>query len=193
MPPLDFGVDQKAFYHAYGAAMGQWSQIEYTLGNYFIHITGMDERLGRKVFFSARSFLGRIEMLEAAILFAKVVPSGREFLTGSILKVRKWASARNILAHEMHAIIMQQGRKDMYMAISPLDGKPIGIEAISRAGENFFWLGQALIQARGKKKLLREPELCRELPPLLPDDAFAEAPRLTELRQLLTRIAPAGE
>lgn len=190
MPPLDFGVDQKEFYHAYGSAMGQWSQIEYTLGDYFIHITGLEERLGRKVFFSARSFLGRVEMLEAAIPFAKVVPSGREFLTGTVLKVRKWASARNTLAHEMHAMIMQQGRKGVYMAISPLDGKPIGVEAITRAGDNFFWMGQALTVARGQKKLLKEPELCRELLPLLPDDAFAEAPRLIELRRLLARIGP---
>jgi hypothetical protein len=58
---------KREFSIVYGEAMAEWSSLEGQLFYWFQLVTGMNERLGRAIFFSARSFAARADMLAAAL------------------------------------------------------------------------------------------------------------------------------
>jgi hypothetical protein len=58
--------------YAYGEALLQWSRLEQYLFFWFEFVTGMEHMIARAVFYSARNFNGRSEMLEAALKHAKM-------------------------------------------------------------------------------------------------------------------------
>lgn len=58
------------FFFVYGLAMSQWADIERGLYYWFAGITGMKAGMSRAIFYGAKGFGSRAEMLEAAIAFA---------------------------------------------------------------------------------------------------------------------------
>jgi hypothetical protein len=49
-----------------------------------IRLSGMKETPGFAVFYSARSFQGRVDMVRALVEFARTIPAGRTFLTDAL-------------------------------------------------------------------------------------------------------------
>jgi hypothetical protein len=60
------------FHNAYGAVMTAWARVEGCLFYWFMSASGMEEPLARAIYFSAKSFMGRRDMLRAAIPFSRL-------------------------------------------------------------------------------------------------------------------------
>lgn len=189
MGPHDhFQEIQRDFYHAYGLAMSGWAEIENSFAAIFVTMTQIPAKTGRAIFYSAHSFVGRQDMFLAAVDHAKVVPDGREFLRGAMRHAREWSATRNTLAHEMHRVSPSEEPPIPKVEISSRHGSKIGTTQLETAAVNFFRFGQMLNRSQGRKLLVREPELCRELLRKLPKDALNNAEDPNGLSLLLTRI-----
>ena len=86
-----FSEDQRAFYHTYGLAMAFWAEVWADLGDHFMRIAGLPEKVGSPLYSSARSFLGRVDMLSAVVPPARTVPDGRKFLTRAVNIAKNWS------------------------------------------------------------------------------------------------------
>lgn len=190
-----------AFYLEYGRTLAQWAAIEARLSFWFEYVTKMPPPMASRIFYSARSFSGRSEMLEAAISQAKLPDAELEFIKEAVSKSIQYNSFRNQLAHgePVHLLTMgadrrpqlgewalQQGR-DRYSRTGPR----INIKALGTAAANFGELATLLDQALPTRRLFGDepsPEKClervRELPNR-PDSATPSRKQLARLRQPL--------
>lgn len=82
-----------------------WGQVESALCRIFGSITGMNSTLSRRVFYSARSFTGRTDMLKEAINCPTIQFSkDDEHLLKEAIKIaRQYSSVRNVIAHDIIA------------------------------------------------------------------------------------------
>ena len=88
------------FYPIYGLALGEWSRLENSLYFWFAHVTKMKHPIGRAIFFSAKSFASRAEMLEAAIEHQDNLSKHQlELIEEIIKKARKYSAFRNRITH----------------------------------------------------------------------------------------------
>jgi hypothetical protein len=186
----DFDARERAFYLAYGEAMAHWAELEHYLGNLFIILTGLAPDLGRSIFYSARSFLGRADMVTACIPFAKTLPQGMAFLDGVVKRARQYVPARNALAHDRHEIWSDwgEGGDTVRRQIKPLSGDAIAIGDLANAAFNFHYLAEILKVSIGRKKLVPEPELSLALLALLPVDPLASVEYRTKAEPLRSEL-----
>jgi hypothetical protein len=91
-------------YPIYGEAMLAWSNIEDTLCGWFHYLSGMGEPQARAVFFSARSFAGRADMLSALLSVPAGKPLVTDFVRDVLNKSLGYSQARNQLAHRVPVI-----------------------------------------------------------------------------------------
>jgi hypothetical protein len=87
------------FHNAYGAAMTAWARLEGVLFYWFMDATGFNEPIARAIFFSARNFTGRRDMLRASLPFARFDDAGMAVIKAGLGKARKWSEFRNKIAH----------------------------------------------------------------------------------------------
>jgi len=87
------------FHKALGSAQAAWSAMEDGLFEWFKQCTSMHTKLARAVFYSARSFDGRRDMLLAAIPFSPCDEKTRTGIRLCIKRVRKYAEFRNRFSH----------------------------------------------------------------------------------------------
>ena len=99
-----YSDNEREFMIAFGRVLAEWSYIETSLFGIFGLVTGLDEEMARSIFYSARSFNGRSDMLrEALCIFGKnnankvVVGAFNEALT----KANQYNGFRNALAHNL--------------------------------------------------------------------------------------------
>lgn len=101
--PLFHGKDEASardsFHRAYGAAMEAWAQMEHALLAWFLSATGLSEPIGRAVFFSAKSFAGRRDMLDDVIPFSPFDEDVRAFLKAVLKKTKQYSEFRNKAVH----------------------------------------------------------------------------------------------
>ena len=164
------------FYLPFGRALANWARVEQGMGHWFVRLSGMKEAPGLAVFYSARSFQGRVDMVRALVEFARTVPAGREFIRDALNVASAYSQFRNRLAHDRHAIqtIHWPHKVESARWISSPQGRPdIGKEALEIAADNFGFLANVMIASLGRGKLLVEPELSRALLSLLPPDQAA--------------------
>ena len=104
----------------FGATMLAWSNIERFLYHWFAGITAMPDGMARAIFYSARSFNARAEMLEAAIEYAhKQTPAEIAFIKEAIKKARQFSEFRNRMAHgEARLTINPRDPKDVHYKIT---------------------------------------------------------------------------
>jgi hypothetical protein len=175
------------FYHAYGLAMANWSELERTFANLFVAMTRMQADTGLAIFYSARSFLGRADMFMAAAATAPTLPKGREFLVQAMKRAQAWTATRNALAHDEHGLMPDQ--EEPGLAIRPRVGAPIGAPDLIAATFNFRRLADLILMSRADSRLLREPELSLAALDLLPVDARMGSIDQTRVDQLLGELA----
>lgn len=96
-------------------SMGQtamlWAELENCLCVIFSHICRMDKTLARRVFYSARSFQGRLDMLKASVDCPTTsLHVTDEAIIKQILKVcRMWVGYRNAIAHDRILFLEVEG------------------------------------------------------------------------------------
>ena len=87
------------FYCIYGETMTAWTSLETALFHWFMYSTKMDEAIARAVFYSARNFTGRRDMLIAALPYAPLSELEMEFIKAALKRVRRYAEFRNKAIH----------------------------------------------------------------------------------------------
>lgn len=87
------------FHYAYGLVLAEWSGIEASLYDWFAIITKMHDRMARGVFYSARSFNARAEMLDAALSHSGQSAFDREFVQEVLRKAWTYSGFRNRVTH----------------------------------------------------------------------------------------------
>jgi hypothetical protein len=97
------------FHKAYGGAMMAWARLEGCLFYWFMRASGMDEPLARAIYFSARSFTGRRDMLIAAIRFSSFDDQATAVIKAGIQKARRYSEFRNQVAHREPLFDIRQG------------------------------------------------------------------------------------
>jgi hypothetical protein len=183
---------EERFYVAYGRAMAAWSYLEGSLGELFSRLSGMAQPLARDVFYSAKSFSGRADMVRACIPHAKTIPEGREFMTKLVLRSLDYSDVRNRLAHDEHHVeVWTDGES---MVTRPVIRR-VSTEAtldedeISRAAANFGAMANLTMTAIQSEMLPKAPELCHALLLQLPRDAADSPLDQHVLAQLLSEIS----
>jgi hypothetical protein len=165
--------------------------------------------MARAIFFSARSFLGRSEMLAAAIESASFNgpkgPISRQIIEEGLQKENGYASFRNALAHGYvirqfsqngHNNILVQGKHPTYLHAET----GITVDRFKVAGENFASLADvlstSLINSRSKTRPVSRLRLLQahyERLLLLPNEPDRAKPSQKQLGRLRQRKAAARE
>lgn len=111
--PFDAEAAEREFHLYYGGALAAWTQLEGHLSHLFESVTEMHPLMASHIFFSARSFQGRIEMLHAAIRIAGYIQKGRSegvnTLHAIARKAETWSKSRNSLAHDVPRLDLKPG------------------------------------------------------------------------------------
>jgi hypothetical protein len=87
------------FHRALGQAQAAWSSVEDGLFEWFKQCTGMHAQLARAVFYSARSFEGRRDMLAAAIPFSQCDEKTKTGIRLCIKRAGQYVQFRNRMSH----------------------------------------------------------------------------------------------
>jgi hypothetical protein len=104
------------FHKALGRAQAAWSAVEDGLFEWFKQCTGMHTQLARAVFYSARSFEGRRDMLSAAIPFSPCKEKMRTGIRLCLQRAGQYAEFRNRISHG-HLIFLDDGKKPQHVLI----------------------------------------------------------------------------
>jgi hypothetical protein len=138
------------FFHSYGVAMAEWAGLERSLSRWFLAMTKMPEPLARSIFYSARSFNGRADMVQAAIGFCTQPQnaSAVAVVKAGLKKAWAYSGFRNSMTHG--EAILNVGPDGNYYSI--VQGKehlsdpatPILLNDLIVAAENFAALKTSL-------------------------------------------------
>lgn len=136
-------------YETLGKAMSEWSGVEGSLLSLFQIHTSMPHALARRVFFSARSFNGRADMLSAAAVGSDQSDDLKDYTKAVITKARQYSAFRNALAHG-HAAVIPRWAGTAYdnqgvileerESGPPQEGRAITVPQIENAIGHFFAL-----------------------------------------------------
>jgi hypothetical protein len=171
------------FHQHFGAVMRMWSGVERALYEWFQRATGMPDPMARGIFYGARGFSARAEMLESALEHTKnLTPEQMTFVKEAVKKARQYSGFRNKVAHgeprltvvhsqpvTAHYVIVQgQDRPspDEFLSIADLDRATERIHTLQRcATEMHPWL-------RERNKNLLSPEECLARVRALPNQPY---------------------
>lgn len=91
---------ERVFHHQYGLTLAQWATIEQRLFHWFHYATDVPEEMARGIFYSAKNFNGRADMLEAAIrTSSKLSELERRVAEKAIRRCRSYSTFRNKITH----------------------------------------------------------------------------------------------
>lgn len=141
------------FYRALGRAHAEWSSVEDGLFEWFKQCTGMDTQLARAVFYSARSFEGRRDMLTAAIPFSKNDEKTKTGIRLCIKRARQYVPFRNRISHGHFVYLgFRDGEKPQYALTEgrSLDGPDetshyVRVDDLTIAAVNFGNLADCIL------------------------------------------------
>jgi hypothetical protein len=138
------------FFTRYGRAMSEWATLECVMGMWFQkavqHPGPQHFNIGASsIFYSARSFNGRFEMLKAASGSQHLSGEEREFLCAAIKLASKYNSTRSKLAHRAwlggtkHGVVLHEGDDPFY------EKSPIMSEHLDNAAYHFSVLSRTML------------------------------------------------
>jgi hypothetical protein len=173
------------FLHRYGYAMACWARVEQSMYHWFALLTGMSDEMSRSIFYSARGFIARAEMLEAAIgTDKKRTPAQISFIKAAVKKARAYSIFRNTVAHgepRLNALAdgsLEEGAEVISAEYTLEQGKslmsaepPVTIQDLGVAGDNFTKLSRYMVSALPATSALhaKPPEECLALVLALPN------------------------
>lgn len=169
------------FLRLYGLAMGSWATIERELGTLFAFITRIDPALAMQLFYSARSFTGRVDMFRAALSAAPAPDPQKDFARLIINKCRAYNELRAKLAHDLPAfdykggVILVDGKAQFQSdeLKKAATERAITMEQLATAANNFESLAKIIMEAWHEIVTSKTPSLdrYRERVLQLPDQA----------------------
>lgn len=192
------------FHLAYGRALSEWAAIEQRLFFWFQHLTNMPNGVGRAVFYSAKNFNGRMDMLDAVSEKLPLDENTAAFLKSVSKKARQFASSRNALAHG-ETMFDARGQSPNYLRTILVDGKHndgtaaavVTAETLDIIRGNFRELsrlvmdGLALAQGSPHRST-PSLEKCREQVLAMPNQADSQTPSLIHGKTRSQPILPAS-
>lgn len=151
----DVGAAANAFNLSLGETLGHWARVESFFMRHFALLTALEHKMARRLFYSARSFQGRVDMLAAAAAASNAKDGHKAFVRAAIKKAREQSGFRNRLAHGETVFIAGSGTRysGQYVLVEgKTDFDPFEDEAVTKAqldtaGENFHVLAGALLFA----------------------------------------------
>jgi hypothetical protein len=154
---------REKFYAAIGEAMAAWSSVEDGLFEWFKRCTAMHETLARAVFYSARSFEGRRDMLEAAIPFSPFDEKTQISIRKCLLRAGQYAAFRNRIAHR-HMLFTYEIKPPQFVLVegrtlSGASANYVTIEALKIATHNFRRLADCILAFHPE---WQEPSVCEQ-------------------------------
>jgi hypothetical protein len=171
------------FHRFFGHAMQQWSKLERSLCDWFQHATGMKDSMARAIFYSARGFAARIEMLESAIEHSERITAEQlTFLAEAIKKARQYTPFRNDIVHgepRPHYNIAEHSASYEIVDAADLTGqaKFISVDDLKRAARRIHVLHTCMSEMhpwlRERNRNLKSPEECLAQVRALPTEARA--------------------
>lgn len=181
---VELAAAVRDFHRLYGATLAEWSRLEGQLFYWFQILTGMDEKTARGVFFSARNFNARADMLEAAL--DATSPGGpiQTFLQATLKKTRSYSGFRNAATHGEPHINLQKGSPTVRQMVI-IQGRKVSeeaeatmitmeqLEAARRKFEALAGYVYATLPHRGQPQQASSIEMCRELVLALPNQAHS--------------------
>lgn len=190
--PLD-----ENFILAYGEALLEWSYVENRMYRWFRHLAKLQDGMARAVFFSARSFQGRSDMLAAAIEQATFAGPrgliGRQAISEALDKAISYSKFRNALAHGMViSEYSEKGRRELLVQgkhpVHMHSATGVTIDQLKIAGKNFAALANDLSQSlrmyeHKDRPVARQRQLqeCVERLLMLPNEPECEKPSQKQL------------
>ncbi len=168
------------FYHFYGHALARWSQLETALYYWFERTTGMQDAMARAIFYGARGFFARAEMLDAAIEHAATLsPTETAFLREALKKAKSYSSFRNKIAHGEPRLNVVEGTPETKLHYTITQGRntpasgeeAISVTELATAADNFHTLAQCIrdmLPFPVKNPKAKSPEECLSLVRSLP-------------------------
>lgn len=189
------------FYTTYGSAMLCWGVLENIICGLFIQIAKLDPTIGRSIYYSSRSFQGRMDLLESVIPFISVSqkPKMPDFVKAARKKAGAFSSFRNKLAHSQITYIDVPASRN-YKKLALVDGSKqsmhdLGFNSadIANAWLNFSNLTQiiyAVSESYYKPQTGIEVE-CLWLLKHMPNLAHVHNPN-KEYQDRLNRVCKAG-
>jgi hypothetical protein len=119
MSSSDFDEAWNRFYREYGQAMVAWQSVESELATVFSTLTKIPPAMAIQIFYSARSFTGRIDIYKAGVTACTAPDDIKTFARELINKARGYTEYRNKFAHDQPRIRQHEGEVDIVM----VDGK----------------------------------------------------------------------
>jgi len=170
LPPNVLAQASAEFSMCLGHTVTNWSHIESRLYDWFQLATGMQDRMARAIFFGARGFATRAEMLEAAIEHTTALtPEQLNFLKESLKKARQYVGFRNKVAHGETVLSVIQGPNPRAFFViaeskNPPTSDVLEIKDLMAATESFQTLSNCLATVhpwlRERNQNLKSPAEC---------------------------------
>jgi hypothetical protein len=113
------------FYKEYGQAMLAWQILESEIATLFSFLTKIPPAMSTQIYYSSRSFQGRIDIFKGGLTAAQMPAEIKSFARAIINKARKYSEYRNKFAHDQ-PLLSQQGsplQKSVTFDIVMVDGK----------------------------------------------------------------------
>jgi hypothetical protein len=123
---------EETFHRLYGKTLAQWARIEERLFYWFWPASGMKLGVAREVFYSARNFNGRSEMLEGALKADPFDADVQAFIKAAVSKAVRFNNFRNTLAHGEPTFDTREG-SPTFKEFLLLQGKKMPEEAAETA------------------------------------------------------------
>jgi hypothetical protein len=186
--------DDREFYLAFGYAMAGWARLELWFADVFRRTTGLKRGLSQEIFFSARSFQGRADMLQACIPSVPAIPTGREFIKRAVSLANIYSQSRNHLAHGSHYIgrlkTEPEGLSRRFIHAGDRSGeRAITLQEINNFKNNLHWFYSIGAASLGGRPFFTEPELSLALLDLLPTNPETDCTDEAKAGPLLDELA----
>ncbi len=188
----EYDKREAAFSVAFGKVLMEWAYVENSLFLLFEHLTGLPEALARALFYSARSYNGRVDMISAIMdVSNKAIenPIIKEIAKEAISKANKYVAFRNSLAHNI-AIASATENGAVIVLIEGKHGTEYGIKSgilidhLEIAANNFNKLShiiKMLIHASKLQYSERIPEFLEQLR-MLPNAPSQKEPSIKQVK-----------
>jgi hypothetical protein len=96
---FDLTKAEQEFHTVYGMTLAQWATIEQRLFFWFWYITKLPEPMARAIFYSAKNFNGRADMLSGSIECSTLPPKARAVAEECVRRSRAYQAFRNAITH----------------------------------------------------------------------------------------------
>jgi hypothetical protein len=166
--------------------MQRWARLEQAMDYWFQWLAEIPENRARAIFYSAKNFAGRSDILVAVIPYAKPDDEYRAFVRAAIKKARQYNSFRNAVTHgeaifdtrrgslTFGQYVLAEGRDSSFEA----GASAVSTQRIDTSSENVRELAKLMFDVLGYAGVIpgptgleASPQRCREQVQSLPSRA----------------------